>query len=59
MMKLRGEDVEVNMVDMERPCSEMEEVERYLEKEKYKMEDNHAGDASLKDYLMMCHKGDT
>ena len=26
----KGEDVEVNMVDMERPRSEMEEVERYL-----------------------------
>src|ERR1044072_1432032 len=45
------------MVDMERPRSEMEEMERYLEKEKYKMEDSYAVGTNLKDYLMMCHKG--
>ena len=45
------------MVDMEKPRSEMEEMERYLEKEKYKMEDGYAADTSLKDYLMLCHKG--
>ena len=33
---IKGEDVDVNMVDMERPRSEMEEMERYLEKEQYK-----------------------
>ena len=32
----KGEDVKINMVDMERPRSEMEEVEKYLEKEKYR-----------------------
>src|ERR1051325_8382995 len=52
-----GKDVDVNMVDMERPCSEMEEMGRYLEKEKYKREDSYAMDTSLKDYLMLCHKG--
>src|ERR1044072_6906733 len=54
---IKGEDVDVNMVDMERPRSEIEEMERYLEKEKYKMEESYARDASLKDYLMLCHKG--
>src|ERR1044072_8607886 len=53
----KGEDVDVNMVDMERPRSEMEEMGRYLEKEKYKREDSYAADTSLKDYLMLCHKG--
>ena len=51
-------DLEINMVDMERPRSEMKEVEKYLEKEKHRMGDNHTGDDTLKDYLMSCHKGD-
>src|ERR1044072_929230 len=32
-------------------------MERYLDKEKYKMEDGYAADTTLKDYLMLSHKG--